>query len=248
MRFGIQLYSVRDQLEKDFPGTIQALKEMGFEGVEFAWNYGKLTPEAVAAFIAETGLVCCGLHAGLADLRDAASLAYRYAKALQTPCITTSCCGAEELANWEATIVALADAGRVASEQGQRFTYHNHAPEFEVRGGKTLLDALYAQTDARHVKAELDTAWIYAGGQDPVAYIRAYSGRVPQVHAKDYRRAEKRLVEIGRGDLDFKAIIAAARAAQTEWLIYELDASTIGDSLASAREAAATLRPLLGNC
>ena len=245
MRFGIQLYSVRDQLEKDFPGTIRAIREMGFEGVEFAWNYGGMDPEAVAGFIAGTGLVCCGLHTGLQDLRDPASLSYRYAKALRIPCITTSCCGKAELENWEATITALADAGRVATGQGFRFTYHNHAPELEIRGGKTLLDALYGATDARHVKAELDTAWIYAGGQDPIATIRAYAGRVPQVHAKDYQRAEKRPVEIGRGDLDFKAVVAAARDARAEWLIYELDASTIGDSLASAREAAAALRPLL---
>lgn len=245
MRLGIQLYSVRDQLEKDFPGTIKALRAMGFEGVEFAWNYGGMEPQKVADFIAAQGLVCCGLHTGLADLRDPASLSYCYAKALKTPCITTSCCGAEDLANWTATIAALADAGRVAATQGLRFTYHNHAPELDIRDGKTLLDALYAQTDARHVKAELDTAWIYAGGQDPIATIRAYAGRVPQVHAKDYRRAEKLLVEIGRGDLDFKAIIDASREAEAEWLIYELDASTIGDSLASARESAAVLQSLL---
>lgn len=245
MRFGIQLYSVRDQLDKDFPGTIRALKAMGFEGVEFAGNYGNMDPEPVAKFIAQEGLVCCGLHLGLADLRDAASLSYRYAKALKTSYVTTSCCGRAELDNWDATIIAIADAGRVAAAQGFSFTYHNHAPEFEVRGGEALLDILYSQTDARYVKAELDTAWIYAGGQDPVAYIKKYAGRLPQVHAKDYRRSEKLLIEIGRGDLDFKAIVAAAHAAKAEWLIYELDASTIGDSLASAREAAKVLLPLL---
>ena len=246
MRLGIQLYSVRDQIEKDFKGTIGALKEMGFEGVEFAWNYGGMEPAAVADFIAKTGLVTCGLHTSLKDLQDAKSAPYQYAKALKTPCITTSCCGKTELDNWDATITALAEAGRVAAGEGFRFTYHNHAQEFEQRGGVALLDALYAKTDAKHVKAELDTAWIYAGGQDPVSYIKKYAGRVPQVHAKDYSKTTKFVIEIGRGELDFAKIAAAAREAKAEWLIYELDTSTIGDSLASAREAIRHLKPLVG--
>ncbi len=83
------------------------------------------------------------------------------------------------------------------------------------------------------------------GGGDPLDYIRRYAGRVPQVHAKDDHRADRRLVEIGRGDLDFSAIATVSRDAGAGWLIYELDASTLGDSLASAREATAILRPLV---
>jgi sugar phosphate isomerase/epimerase len=244
MKLGIQLYSVRDQLDKDFPGTLRKLAEMGFEGVEFAGNYGGMAPAALAGFLGETRLACCGMHVGLNNLQDAGSAAYEAARLLKSPHVTTSCCGKSDLANWDATIAAIANAGRVAATQGFRFTYHNHATEFERRDGATLLDTLYARTEALHVKAELDTAWISAGGQDPVAYIAKYAGRVPQVHAKDYSTSGKTLIEIGRGDLDFRAIAAAAHAAGTEWLIYELDASTIGDSLSSAREAAPILAPL----
>jgi sugar phosphate isomerase/epimerase len=183
---------------------------------------------------------------GLKDLNDVTSLAYQYAKAVGAPCMTTSCCAQDELANWDRTIATLAAAGKVAATQGIRFTYHNHAPELQVVNGQTLLDRLYARTDAATVKAELDTAWVYAGGGDPVACIRRYPGRVPQIHAKDYSKASRKLVEIGRGDLDFEAIVAAGREAKTEWLIYELDASTIGDSLASARESLPRLKKLLG--
>ncbi len=242
MKLGIQLYSVRDELEKDFAGTFGALKAMGFEGVEFAWNYGKMEPAPLAAFLKKTGLLCCGLHTSLKDLRDAASQSYQYARAVGAPCITTSCCGPDELANWDQTIVALADAGRVAASQGIRFTYHNHAQEFQKIEGQALLDRLYARTEAATVKAELDTAWIYAGGGDPAAYIRKYAGRVPQVHVKDYSNATKFVTEIGSGELKFADIFAAAREAKAEWAIYELDASTLGNSLTSARQSIQQLK------
>lgn len=246
MKLGIQLYSVRDQLSKDFPGTIQAVKAMGFEGVEIAFDYGGLSPDALAALLEAQGLVCCGMHLALQDLRNAESEAYRYVRALRSPYVTTSCCGKDQIAAWDETIRAVADAGRVAASQGFRFTYHNHAPELALRDGQTLLDALYAATDPRQVQAELDTAWIYAGGQDPVATLAKHAGRTPQVHAKDYSRADRQLREIGRGELDFRALVDTARKGGAEWIIYELDASTLGDSLRSARESAAVLAPLVG--
>jgi len=245
MKLGIQLYSVRDRLDADFTGTLLALRGMGFEGVEFAWNYGKMEPQALADFLSANGLACCGLHTATDDLLNAESLSYQYATTLRTPGITTSCCGQEQLANWPATIKLLAECGRVAASRGLRFTYHNHAPELASQDGTTLLDALYAATDPASVYAELDTAWVLAGGADPLVYIRRYAGRLPQLHAKDYSLEKKQLVEIGRGSLDFKTIAAAAKNAGVEWLIYELDASTIGDSLASAKESAAILRPLV---
>lgn len=245
MKLGIQLYSVRDRLAKDFKGTLLSLRDMGFEGVEFAWKYGEMEPETLAAYLSDNGLACCGLHTSTDDLLNAESLSYRYAAALGTPWITTSCCGADCIANWNDTIKVLADCGKVAASCGQRFSYHNHAQELAKQDGTTLLDALYAATDPATVLAELDTAWILAGGADPLAYIQRYAGRIPQLHTKDYKASEKKVIEIGRGDLDFAAIAAVARTGGTEWLIYELDASTIGDSLASAQEAATMLRPLV---
>jgi len=244
IRLGIQLYSVRDQVEKDFSGTLRALKEMGFEGVEFAWNYGNLEPVPLADFLKKTGLACCGLHTSLKDLQDAGSKSYQYAKAVASRYITTSCCDKDELANWDQTIAALAEAGRVAAAQGLQFTYHNHAPEFQTIDKQTLLDRLYTRTSAA-VGAELDTAWIFAGGQDPVAYIHRYAGRTPQVHVKDFSKATNFVIEVGKGELDFPAIIAAARKAKADWLIYELDASTLGDSLTSARQSIKLLKQWL---
>ena len=197
MRLGIQLYSVRDQLDKDFCGTLAALKAMGFEGVEFAGHYGGMDPAGLARFLDTTGLVCCGMHADPATLMDAASSAYAYAAALKTPFITVSCCGKEQLQNWDATISTLALVAKAVHAQGYRFTYHNHAPELEIRDGQTLLDALYAATPPSEVEAELDTAWIYAGGADPVETLRRHANRLPQVHAKNYAREAKQLREIG---------------------------------------------------
>ncbi len=85
MKFGVQLYSVRDRLDGDFKGTLWALRDMGFEGVEFAGNYGSMDPGALASFLKQRGLVCCGMHIGLDQLQDAGSAAYRYAAAMLLP-------------------------------------------------------------------------------------------------------------------------------------------------------------------
>ncbi len=246
MKLGIQLYSVREQLEKDFCGTLAALQTMGFEGVEFAGQYGGLPPGETAAALDAVGLTCCGLHADPASLMDPENPVYAYAAALHTPFITVSCCGRDQLQHWNATIATLARVATVVRSMGYRFTYHNHAPELEVRDGQTLLDALYAETPPSAVEAELDTAWVYAGGADPIETIRRHANRLPQVHAKNYSREAGALREIGRGDLDFGPIVAAARTAGVVWLIYELDVSSIDDSLASARESSIRLRQWIG--
>ena len=78
MKLGIQLFSIRDALEKDFAGTLRAVKEMGVDGAEFAWNYGGMEPVPLAAFLKKTGLLCCGLHTSVQELHDAASKSYQY--------------------------------------------------------------------------------------------------------------------------------------------------------------------------
>jgi sugar phosphate isomerase/epimerase len=220
---GIQLYTVRDLLDKDFTGTLKALADIGYQGVEFAWKYGGMSPEKLADFLKRLGLRCCGLHTNLDDIRNPQSDSYQYAKALGSPYLTTS--RASDVAkDWNATIRDVAAAAAVASREGYVFTYHNHAHEFAKVDGAYALDLLYERTNPAHVKAELDTYWIRKGGEDPAAYIRKYAGRVPQVHLKDMDSTDEAFAEIGEGCLDMKDILAATGEAGSEWLIVEQDA------------------------
>lgn len=219
---GIQLYTVREECKKEFKGTVSALAKLGYQGVEFAWNYGGMTPEQVAAFLKELNLRCCGLHAPLDGLLDAQSEWYTYAKAVKSPHVTTSCAG-EVAKDWKGTISKLREVGRVARSVGIPFTYHNHAQEFEKIDGQCALDLLYAQAEPETVKAELDTYWIKKGGDDPVSYIRKYKGRVPQVHLKDMDRADGSFTEVGAGVMDLPGIFKAAEDVGAQWMIYEQD-------------------------
>lgn len=237
---GIQLYTVREECVKDFKGTLAALARLGYQGVEFAWNYGGMTPEQLARFLKEVDLRCCGLHAPLADLLDEGSDSYRYALSVGSPFVTTSC--ADDVAHdWSGTIEKLKLAGRTAKSVGITFTYHNHAQEFQRIEGRYALDMLYAATDPKTVKVELDTYWIRKGGADPASYIRRYSGRTPQVHLKDMDRSDGSFTEPGDGAIDIAAVFQAAQDGGAEWMIYEQDICK-HTPLESARKTVLNLR------
>ncbi len=220
---GIQLYTVRESLKADFKGTLRKLAEIGYGAVEFAWNYGGMTPEQLADFLKECGLVCCGLHMPLEALLDVNSEHYGFAKAVKAPCVTVSLAG-RVATDWEKVPADLAKGASIAASHGLSFTYHNHAQELAEYENTTALDWLYANTAPELVKAELDTYWLAKGGVDPVEYVSRYAGRLPQLHLKDMDREDGSFAEVGTGTLDFPAIIAAAKKAGVEWLIVEQDA------------------------
>lgn len=221
-KLGIQLYTVRELCKTDFTGTLSALAKMGYQGVEFAGQYGGMSPDALAAFLGDLGLACCGLHGPLVQMCDPDSQFYACAAAVHSPYVTTSCL--QEVAkDWPGAIAKVAEAARVAQKHGLQFTYHNHAQEFQKFDGVYALDMLYQRTDAAQVQAELDTYWIKAGGEDPAAYIRKYPGRVPQVHLKDMDKQDRSWTEIGNGSIDLPAVFAAAEEVGAGWIIYEQD-------------------------
>ena len=219
---GIQLYTVRADVKKDFKGIVRSLAQMGYQGVEFAWQYGGMKPDELAAFLKQVGLACCGLHAPPDDLLKPESPSYAYARALRSPFVTTSCAG-DVAKDWSATIRKVQQAGRVARSLKFTFTYHHHAQEFQKFGGKRALDLLYEQTDPADVLAELDTYWIRKGGDDPAAYIRKQAARLRQLHLKDMDPADGSFTEVGTGLMDLPGIFAAVRETPCEWIIYEQD-------------------------
>jgi len=219
---GIQLYTVRQQLGEDFDGVVRALARMGYQGVEFAGKYGERSPAELKAFLDDLGLRVCGMHCPLDALLDAGSDAYKTAATLGSPYVTTSC--APQVAkDWAGTMDKIVRAGAVAASRGLTFTYHNHAQEFAPIEGKYALDALYERAPAATVQAELDTYWIQKGGVEPLAYLKKYAGRVPQVHLKDMAADDGSFAEVGEGILNMAGICAEAPALGARWLIVEQD-------------------------
>lgn len=236
LNLGIQLYTVRDMTGEDtFKDTLKALADMGFQGVEFAWKYGGMSPDELAAFLESLGLVCCGLHVQLAELLDPDHIVYGYALACKSPFITTSLCSRVD--EWAELVPQVDRAAVVARSKSVQFTYHNHSQEFARIDGVYAQDIMRDRTDPDNVHFELDLGWIRKGGEDPMAYWRGYAGRVPQIHLRDYDTEKEEICDIGAGFIDVGAVAAQAEELGTQWIIYEQDNYPVSP-MASARTCA----------
>jgi len=121
---------------------------------------------------------------------------------------------------------AAEEVGSKLAEAGMDFSYHNHNFEFQKVGGKTWLELIYENSDPALVKAEIDTYWVQAGGGDPAEWIRKVSGRMPVLHLKDMvigPERDVRMAEVGEGNLNWPAILTAAKDAGVEWYCVEQD-------------------------
>ncbi|MDI4644558.1 sugar phosphate isomerase/epimerase family protein [Cohnella hashimotonis] len=244
MKVGLQLYTLRDELERDFEQTLRRVAELGYEGVEFAGYYG-YDPERLRELMDGLSLKTVSTHVNVNRLRHhldeelamSAALGNRFAVC---PGITAS----ERMPLPEAAAFFEACGTRFA-EQGITFGFHNHWIEFtETYEDERWFDAFFGRVSPGFMKSELDVCWVAHGGCDPVAYIRKYAGRVPLIHLKDMRKSpagEVETVELGRGDMDLPAVLAASEAAGTEWLIVEQD-DCAGPALESVRVSREWLR------
>jgi sugar phosphate isomerase/epimerase len=228
-RIGLQLYTLRDNLAADFEGTIRQVAALGYQGVEFAGYYDRSAAD-VRALLDELGLKTIGSHVSLVRLKEDLQGEIDYLKTiggdvLICPYLQPSDYSDEQA--WKDTFAHLQHAGEEARKQGLKFAYHNHAFEFETQvNGEFAFDALYNATKPEDVLVELDVCWVQFAGQDPLAYIRKYAGRLELLHLKDFTKdADGKLVtlELGLGDVALQSVIAEANQAGVSWLIVEQD-------------------------
>jgi sugar phosphate isomerase/epimerase len=245
MKIGIQLYTVRNELQKDFDGTVKAVAGLGFDGVEMAFNYGGKSPEALEETLSSAGLECAGLYVSPSAAANPDSDERKFAAALKTPFLTVGITDKCNEKDWPDAVKLVDETARKAASAGFLLLYHNHWQEFAKIGGKYALDILFRDTDPVFVKAELDTGWIHKAGEKPVKYINSLSGRMPKLHIKDMS-AQCEPTEIGEGVLNITEIVRAAHDSGVKWLIYEQDQSSVG-SLKSAEISFAGIKRALKN-
>ena len=192
---GYQVYSAREEAEKDLLGVLRQLKEMGYDGVEFAGFYGH-SAEQINDILNANGLVAVSSHVPYVSIVEdmAGTIAFHKAigcKFIAVPYLDEAHRpGAEGFAGMIAKIYQFS---RLCKEAGIQLLYHNHDFEFIKLSGMYGLDFLYAATPCDVLKTELDCCWVKYAGEDPAAYIRKYTGRAPIIHLKDYvgRKTEK---------------------------------------------------------
>ncbi|MFZ2657329.1 MAG: sugar phosphate isomerase/epimerase [Victivallales bacterium] len=219
-KVGIQLYTVREPLSKDFEGTLQKLSEMGVKGVELAYFYGGLEPDALAKLMKKLGMEVCGIYEGFDNICNPDSKVYEYAKAMGCKYLT---CGLGLQAfkdDFPGCVTKFKKACEVASSKGMTVCYHAHSHEFEKINGELIMDKILAGVPA--MAFEADTAWIQCGGENPAGYVKKHLSRIPLVHFKDVK-ADKKITELGNGVVDFPAVLKVIRSSKVRWVSYEQD-------------------------
>jgi sugar phosphate isomerase/epimerase len=226
---GLQLYTLRDETAKDFIGTLKAVAEMGYNGVEFA-GYGGLEAFQLKELLKGFNLISIGSHVSYQRLLEALDEEIEFNLAIGSRYIICPFLSEEvraSLTTWQEVFDNFEKIGSRCAEKGIEFCYHNH--EFELTqqlDGKPALDKLFESVSEKAIKVELDTCWVYDAGYDPIAYIEKYTGRIPLIHFKDIQRQDNKrglTVELGQGEVDLLGIASAAIKAGSEWIIVEQD-------------------------
>lgn len=246
---GVQLYTVRDQLQSNFEGTLESVAEIGYREFEFAGYYDH-SPAQVRAILDRLDVTAPSAHLGLnlfrADIEqllgDAEVIGHRY--------LVVPSANGRTAEGWRELAAEFNRLGERVRRAGMWFGYHNHAAEFEdLGGGTTAYDILLAETDPALVSMELDLYWAVRGGQDPVAMFARSPGRYQLFHVKDMadRAGDQTMAPVGEGEIDFGAILANVSQAGTEHFFVEHDnaAQSPGGSLASIATSYRNLRNLM---
>ena len=251
MKLALQLYSVREDMEKDFLGTLKKVKEIGYEGGELAGLYGKSAAEVKEAFC-EAGLEPISAHVAYQDLiKDIDGVVKVYneigCKYIVIPYLPEDLRYGSE--KYPEVVCGIRKISEACVKYGITLLYHNHDFEFaKNEEGKYVLDALYDEIPASLLQTEIDTCWVNVAGENPCDYVRKYTGRAPIVHLKDFvgeknknmykligiESEQEEVVSnfefrpLGYGKQNVQAIVDAAADAGASWIIAEQDEPSMG--------------------
>lgn len=231
---GLQLYSLRHQMEKDVPGTLKMVRDWGLSEVETAGYYGR-TAAAFAEELKRANLTVKSMHAGYDPLRDNLKQVVSDAKALGATWVTTAWIPHKapfKIDDIERAAAHFTEWGRALKNEGLGFMYHLHGYEFAPGPKGTFLDTLLQGTPTDAVHYEMDVFWVVRGGGDPVALLKQHKGRFPALHLKDMAKGtatndrtgaapDETNVPLGTGMIDYPAVLKAARDAGTKLFYIE---------------------------
>jgi sugar phosphate isomerase/epimerase len=223
-RIALQLYTIREECDRDLEATIRRVGAQGYDGVELFQLHGH-TAEQVRGWLDESGLLAAGRHARLEAFEDDLGELAEELATLGVDRAAQSWAEPEAIRDEPAQLLERIErAARAAQGAGVRFGFHNHWAELEpLDGGGSFLDRLRG-LPAGLVWLELDLGWIWHAGGDPLAELEASAGRCPLVHVKDYASREGRDdVPVGDGIVGYERIVPAAIDAGAEWLVVEED-------------------------
>jgi len=233
---GLQLYSLRELLPKDFEGTLKAIASAGYTEVEAAGFYA-MSAQDFKQSMATAGLRCVSSHYPLSMLQPQLESILAYAKQLGLQYVVCAAPSLEDpsrvklspkdpgyheawvnaftLNDWKWNAEQYNQIGAKVKANGMQFGYHNHTTEFRKLKNVVPYDELIKLTDPELVTFEMDCGWVAVAGYNPAEYLTKYPTRISMLHVKDFdlKKGTDHLqsTELGRGTIDYRPIFEAAK-------------------------------------
>lgn len=238
---GLQLYTVRDDLAKDFTGTLNKIKAIGIRTVQTAGlaANGRDAMQLRKIFD-DMGLTWESSHASGDELQISAQQTIDRAKAAELKNLVCSfppyppdqaaVLAGPTLEDWKRDAATCNRIGELCKKAGLTFSYHNHNVEFKKLNGAYAYDTLLKELDPALVYMEMDIGWVVAGGADPVDYLTRFPDRYRSLHIKDLKpqgipNTDLKMTSaiIGKGIIDWTRVLAAARKASVRNAYLEIE-------------------------
>ncbi len=231
---GIQLYSVRDQMAKDFEGTLAAVRAAGYLEVESA-SLPKKPASEIRKALDQAGLKCVSSHCSFIDVTKNVDATTEFEKAIgvsyiicpgpgrRNPPAVGQKAGPLTIDDWKYNAEEFNKTGEKLKKAGIIFGYHNHWVEFQPVEGEVPYEVLLELCEPDKTTFEMDCGWVKVAGQDPVALMKKYPQRFSMFHVKDFHlppnisfatHEEAKVTELGRGSIDYRPIFAQAAENQ----------------------------------
>ena len=239
--YGVQLYTVRDVLEKDFGGTLKSLRKIGYDYCEtFGFNGTTVLGKSISetkALHKKAKLPIKSVHIMPDVMRGDWQQAVDNARELGAEYIVVAYIlpdDRKKLDQYKELADLINTSAEISKKSGLQFLYHNHEFEFETLEGEVPYELLLKSTDAYYVKMELDLYWVRYADRDPLALFREYGKRFPTWHVKDMELADTRVMtEVGAGRIDWKQLFSHAYDSGLQHFFVEQDRNWAVDPVAS---------------
>lgn len=218
MKTGIQLYSLRQECQKDFIAALEYVASCGYDGVEFAGYYG-YSPEELKKHLDRLGLVCCSTHTVSEVVLGNPKETIALHQTLGCNHVIIPWYSFSNVDDVHELAKKLNQVQSIYAASGMTLGYHNHSHEFQKEGDRYWLEILAEEAPA--IELEVDTYWSTYAGADTAKFLLDYRDRIRYIHLKDGDQDGPR--SIGDGDMDIQTILDTAKEIGVEWAVVEND-------------------------
>jgi sugar phosphate isomerase/epimerase len=244
---GLQVYTIRDVMDKDWKTALTQVAQIGYKNIEMG-NFLGPSLESFMDFLKQIGLKTLSGGGNLSDLEKSLPEIIDSSLKMGKKYVVSFWPWSDspenkKLDDWKRVAESLNKIGEQVKKAGLVFAYHNHAIEFAVTEGRIPYDILLENTDPALVGMEIDLYWIEKGGCKSIPYFEKFPGRFPLWHVKDMDNTEQRSFAcVGQGIIDFPAIFAKAELAGLQYVFVEQDQPV--DAIECARVSCEYLKKL----